>query len=154
MTWTETLGTQARHHHRCWSELIAQLGPKEARFRLDPKGPSIAWLLGHCCEEADSSVEAILAQPRVLGVNWAPGRDWMTLTQGWSRVSEQLLAGLASLKEHDLDQPCGVAIDPVFAGSLTNRRVWLQGHVFHLAYHLGQAQMLQAASKRIPPEEG
>jgi uncharacterized damage-inducible protein DinB len=73
----------------------------------------------------------------------APG--WAALRADWVRVAEQTLASLDTLAEHDLERAPAVAMHAEFAGRLRTRADFLRGHVFHVAYHLGQIGALRAA---------
>lgn len=158
MTWIESLRAQAEHHHACWNQLIERVPAESTRRRLDPGGPHLAWLLAHCLDEVDSTLEAVAGRPRLCAPWPPPGSadpddpaPWDQLAVDWSRCSQALLAALQTMGPADLDRPPAVELHPAFAESLSTRRKWLQGHVFHLAYHLGQAAMLRAATERIRP---
>jgi hypothetical protein len=54
------------------------------------------------------------------------------------------LAALESVAPADLDLPPRVAMHPDFEASITDRRRFWSGHVFHMTYHLGQLGSLRA----------
>lgn len=157
------LRTQAAHHRRCWSEQTSDLELTTVCFRTHPEGPSIAWLLGHALHEVDTTIEAVVGAPRCLQsafdkraehADWgvASQADWEQLRADWLRACETLERGLEQLPAEALDQPCAVPIHPALGNALRTRLAWFQGHLFHLAYHLGQAGLLRAAAARNHPQ--
>lgn len=156
-TQLDGLRTQAAHHRRCWSEQTSGLELASVCFRTHPEGPSIAWLLGHVLHEVDTTIEALVGAPRSLPASFderAGHPDWGVVSQGdweqlradWLRACEALEAGLAELPAEILDQPCAVTIHPALGSALDTRLAWFQGHLFHLAYHLGQVTLLRCAA--------
>lgn len=155
MTWFDALRAQTRHHHACWSECIARVSASSTQVRLDPGGPHLAWLLAHCIDEVDSTGAAVAELPRLAPPGPGPEQrevaPWQELTGQWTRCSNALLEALESMEPEELERPPAVEIHPAFVDTLRTRRQWLTGHVFHLAYHLGQAALLRAATERIGP---
>ena len=74
----------------------------------------------------------------------ADAADWLALREEWRARSEQILAALEGLAPADLERPPLVEILPDFKDTLTDRRRFWSGHVFHMAYHLGQLGSLRA----------
>ena len=156
------LRVRAAHHRRCWSEQTSALTLTTVTFRTHPAGPSIAWLLGHVLHEVDTTIEAVVGAARSLPgsfdkrashADWgvASQADWEELRSCWLRACEALESGLEQLSPEALQSPCAVPIHEALGDALSTRLAWLQGHLFHLAYHLGQANLLRNAATRSTP---
>ncbi|MFT7679856.1 MAG: hypothetical protein ACI8QC_003861 [Planctomycetota bacterium] len=161
------LRAQAAHHRRCWSEQTEGLKLATVLFRTHPAGPSVAWLLGHVLHEVDTTIEAVLDAERTLPnsfverashADWCveSQADWEQLRAHWSDACVTLEKGLKQLPAAALQEPCAVPIHAALGDALSTRLAWFQGHLFHLAYHLGQATLLRNAAVRnpLPPPQG
>jgi hypothetical protein len=60
-----------------------------------------------------------------------------------ARTMARNLEGIAALDPSGLAEPIGVQLDPSLQGFLKTRERWLAFAPLHLAYHLGQIQMIQ-----------
>ena len=74
----------------------------------------------------------------------ADAAGWLALTARWGEVAARTLGALEALSPADLEAPPATAIRPEFRASLATRRAFWAGHVFHVAYHLGQVGCLRA----------
>ena len=152
MSWSESLLHQTRHHYDWLKHATADVDLAQATWPAESERPSIAWLLGHILVNADSTAKAVgglerlvtrdLSAERHFGV--ADGAGWEALTELWQRVSARTLAALEALPESALAAAPAVEIHPAFRERLTTRREFWAGHVFHVAYHLGQVGSLRA----------
>lgn len=156
MSELDCLRAQARHHYAFLSRAIADVDAESARAVQRPDGPSIAWQVGHCADVTDSVAEAVAGTGRGLPADFgqrhglahwgaSDAEGWRDLRAAWERTSARTLAGLDALEPTDLEQPPAVEIHPAFGDLLRTRADFLRGHVFHLAYHLGQIGALRAA---------
>ena len=75
-------------------------------------------------------------------------QDWKQRMTQFRSASATLRSGLDRMTAPDLQLPCATEIHPAFRESLRNRGQWLAGHVFHMAYHQGQAALILAATGR------
>ncbi len=138
----ELLLLQTRHHYRWVDRATSDVGAEPARREILPGRPTIAWQVGHLIEEVESTAEAL------CGLSPPPSplpESWQELRRRWEASSGAALRALAGLGPGELAAPPGVPIHPGFEESLATRRHWWTGHVFHLAYHLGQVGLLRAA---------
>jgi len=130
-------------------------GPSSApRSSAGPQGPSVAWLLGHLTWVSDAVIVAVAEQPASLppeaqrhgqphwGVTDAAA--WRALQQTWEATSRLRREALASLDDDVLSLAPAVAMRADVHGGQSSRGRFLEGHVFHLAYHLGQLGGLRA----------
>jgi hypothetical protein len=151
----ECLTLQLRHHYRLLSRQVEGLTCEQATLRLSPGRPSIAWLLGHLTYCADSVAVAVGGLSPSLSSeflqahrqpHWGVADEarWRERPALWQEVSARTLASLAALGDADLDRPPATTIHERFRDSLATRAAFLAGHVFHVAYHLGQAGSLRA----------
>lgn len=156
MTARAILVPQVEHRLRGVSEATLGLEWDQARFELAPGRPSIAWILGHLVAGVASVAEAVLEDdPRLpegfseghRHAHWGLGEaaGWRGLRDEWMRIAGQILEGLGKMPERDWAAPPAIPILPEFASRLTTRQAFLEGEIFHLAYHLGQIGTLRAA---------
>ncbi len=66
------------------------------------------------------------------------------LIQELNRLSSIQLSALKSLTDDDLERPPLVEVHEAFSSTLTSRMVFLEGHLFHVSYHLGAIGVLRA----------
>lgn len=141
----ELLLHQTRHVHAGLTAATADMDAAQARLRLGAGGerPSAAWLLGHLLLEAEATAEAVAGLTRTQAEG-ALSEDWDVLRATWRTRSAACLAALEGVAPADLDLPPRVALHPDFEASITDRRRFWSGHVFHMTYHLGQLGSLRA----------
>jgi len=145
-----TLLEMLAHHYGLVTRCCARLDVEQARAGT----PSIAWILGHLTHVADTTLEAVGGTARSLPEGFArhalpswgvaDTAGWDALRAAWRATSEAARTAVAALEPGDLERPPAAAIRPEFAHTLTSRRRFLQGHVFHVAYHLGQIGLRRA----------
>lgn len=155
MHWTDALLPPTRHHYSWLDEAIRGLDLAQARFELGAGRPSIAWIVGHVATVSDSVAEAVAGIGRLrpelearrgdahYGVQVEA--DWRALAREWAEVSRRTLAGLERLDDAVLESAPATTIHPEFAERLETRHAFWSGHVFHVAYHLGQIGLLRGA---------
>ncbi len=146
---------QASHHDRVIDGFTGALTAVQARWTAAGRGPSIAWLLGHVLWEVDTVFAAVAAAPPTLDARWnrhsvahwgvVDEAGWHALRQQWRATSAARRQVLATLRDADLDLHPAVPMHPAVHGGEFTRLRFLEGHVFHLAYHLGQMGSLRAA---------
>lgn len=132
------------HHDALVTRCCATLDVGQARRGA----PSIAWILGHLTHVADTTLEAVGGAARSLPEGFArhavpswgvaDAAGWDALRAAWASTSAAARAAVSALAPHELELAPATSIHPAFAGTLTTRRRFLAGHVFHVAYHLGQ----------------
>lgn len=147
----DLLRAQTRHVYDWLTRATEDVDAAAARVHLggDAARPTVAWIVGHLLAEAESTAEAVtgfaptyVADPQTHGA--APDADWTALRAAWLARSAACLDAFQGVTSADLDAPPRVAILPEFADHLTDRRRFWSGHVFHMAYHLGQLGSLRA----------
>ncbi|MCP3914544.1 MAG: DinB family protein [bacterium] len=151
MQWIDALMPQTRHHYRWLDAAVGDVGHEHASSRLTEKGPSIAWIVGHLTDVSDSVAEAVggigrMLDPAAPQAEVADERTWRALVHDWNAVSVRTLASLERLSDEVLESAPSMAILPQFADRLSTRHAFWSGHLFHVAYHLGQVGSLRAAS--------
>jgi len=139
-----TLVEMLAHHYAMVTRACAGLDLAQARAGA----PSVAWILGHLTHVADTTLEAVGGRPRSLPAGFArhaaaswgvvDAGGWDALRAAWAATSGATHAAVAALAPGDLELAPAAAIHGAFSGILTTRHRFLQGHVFHVAYHLGQ----------------
>lgn len=138
----ELLLEQTRHHYAWLTRATADVDAAAAAWRPGDGRPSIAWEVAHLIEQVESTAEAVAGRsPSGEGVPEA----WDALRARWREVARDALAALERLGPGDLERPPAVPLHPGFEQALATRARWWSGHVFHVAYHLGQVGSLRAA---------
>lgn len=143
----ELLLEQTRHHHAALTS-ATDVTPDQARWPGAGPDPSIAALLAHLLRDTRDSARALceLDVPALdVPAPWDPGAGgWPALRAAWSDVSRRFLTGLEQLTPPDLTRAPAIELLPAFEESLATRARFWSGHVFHVAYHLGQIGRLRA----------
>jgi hypothetical protein len=147
------LQEQVAHHDRLVEGFTGALSLAQAHHAAG--GPSVAWLLGHVTWEVDTVLPAVAALPPTLDAGWnrhlvphwgvADEAGWRALRARWRATAAARRDALAGLRDGDLDLAPAVPMHPQVHGGRSTRLRFLQGHVFHVAYHLGQMGRLRAA---------
>ena len=156
VSWSASLPPQLEHHFRWLSRAISDVDADSARFELAQGRPSIAWLVGHLSEGADSVAQAVAGLAPGLPDDFTRGhgqphwgvtdpQGWARLRATWERIAGRTLQGVGQLTDQDLEATPAIPILPAFAEQLATRHAFLTGEVFHFAYHLGQFGTLRAA---------
>lgn len=122
--------------------LTAGIGPVEATYRLGGR-PNISWHAVHVAEAIASTHEALFgerpeAPPRTIDGSWPGPRDAALAGAAALRTR------LAEVTDEELGMPPQVTVIPVFKESLTSRQSFLEGHLYHVAYHVGSVAVLRA----------
>jgi hypothetical protein len=138
----QVLQEQTRNHYRWLERAVSDVDAELARRDPLAGRPSIAWQVTHLVEQVESTAQALCAWTPPAGD--IPG-SWDELRARFSASARGALAGLCDLTEADLAEPPLVPVHPSFEATLSTRLRWWSGHVFHVAYHLGQVGSLRAA---------
>jgi len=139
----ELLLLQTRQHHAALGR-ATDVSPADALWSPDGARPSIAWLLDHLERETATSARAITGTVARADVpHERPA--WDVLRERWRATSAATLDALERLAPEDLERPPAIELVPAFRASHATRARFWSGHVFHLAYHLGQIGALRAA---------
>lgn len=138
----QLLQEQTRHHYR-WLERAFTDFDEELACREPLVGrPSMTWQVTHLVEQVESTAEALCGwMPPAVPI---PGA-WNSLCTRFTSSAEGALRALAGLSADDLTAPPLVSVHPGLEEALSTRLQWWSGHVFHVAYHLGQIGSLRAA---------
>ena len=139
----ELLLLQTRQQHEALAR-ATDVAPEDALWSPDGARPSIAWLLDHLERETVTSAEAITGTAPRASVPESPP-PWSELRARWLATSAATLRALERLAPEDLERPPAIELVPAFRASHATRARFWSGHVFHLAYHLGQIGSLRAA---------
>lgn len=141
----ELLLAQTHHRHAAFTT-ATEVPLEQALWPAEGPDPSIAVLLSHLHEQTASTARALCgleeaAPPRV---SIRDEQAWQGARTAWKGLSDRFLGALGDLDPADLELPPLVDIEPVFRESLATRARFWSGHVFHVAYHLGQVGRLRA----------
>lgn len=139
---------QTRHVYRWLTRATADVDAAAAAQELGGErsagrtAPTVRWIVEHLLLETESTAEAVAGLARTHTED--PTLGWDALRAVWLERSAACLAALEGTTAADLDAPPAVKVLPAFVDTLTDRRRWWSGHVFHMGYHLGQLGSLRA----------
>ena len=133
---------QTRHHYHWLGRAIEGLDEALAGRELPGAPPPLTWQVTHLIEQVESTAEALCGQERPPGD--LPS-DWGGLVDRLKASMEKAVSGLAGLGPEELESPPLVPLHPGLEEALRTRLRWWSGHVFHVAYHLGQIGSLRSA---------
>ncbi len=160
----ELLERQLRHRYRALDRAIsAGVGPAESEFQLGGR-PPIAWHARHVGEAIESTREALFGDaPRHTARDLhsrapsstggaSPGlapfeawpEPWHELRLAVLRAGSELAELLSRGTDEELAEPPLVPILPAFRSSLPTRQSFLEGHIYHVTYHVGSMAVLRA----------
>lgn len=122
--------------------LTAGVGPGEATFRLGGR-PNILWHARHLADAIASTHQALFGE-RPEGLPGALDGPWPSPREAVLAAAAALLARLADVTDEELALPPQVAVLDAFKGSLTSRQRFLEGHLYHITYHVGSVAVLRA----------
>ncbi len=122
--------------------------------------PTAAWQAHHIGSAIASTHRAVLEDPPgdwCVALERGPTppadeRAWRAQKASVLAGAEGLLSGLGRLDPGALDTPPLVPIHPSFREHLTTRGRFLEGHLYHVTYHLGALGVLRAEFLRDPEE--
>lgn len=154
---TALLEKQLRHRYRALDRALGVgVGPAESDWQLGGR-PTIAWHARHVGEAIESTHEAVFGHPPrhiVHGLGTADGpvaspvepwpTFWPELRQSVMLAASDLTARLQRASDGDLAEPPQVPILPAFRKALPTRQSFLEGHIYHVAYHIGSIAVLRA----------
>lgn len=141
----ELLLAQTRHRHAAFTK-ATEVTLEQALWPQEGPDPSISVLLGHLREQTASTARALcgLEESAPPQVSIRDEEGWQGAHAAWKGLSDRFLGALEGLEPADLELPPLVEIEPAFRESLATRARFWSGHVFHVAYHLGQVGRLRA----------
>ncbi|MFT5197984.1 MAG: hypothetical protein ACI87O_000632 [Planctomycetota bacterium] len=143
----ELLSAQLAQRTTVILSMTASWSPSQAMVNLHPGGPCGHNTLQHLIEVTYTTLAALELEIPLRG----SGESWPDLKERFETVSGKLAEQVCSLSPADLEEAPSIELLPEFKESLTNRQVFLMGHVFHLAYHAGQLGSLAALLSRSTP---
>lgn len=148
----EFIARQLDHRYRVLQRSLGHgLTDELARKKLGER-PSIAWHAQHLAEAMASTLEAVALGPGTARPFPTSFEDQglPDLVSELNRRSSEVLSALKSLTDDDLERPPLVDVQPAFRSTLTSRMVFLEGHLFHVTYHLGAIGLLRAEWQLAP----
>ena len=122
--------------------LTAGVGPVEATYRLGGR-PNISWHAVHVAEAIASTHEALFGE-RPEAPPGALDGPWPAPREAALGAAAALRARLAGITDEELTLPPQVTVIEEFKDSLTSRQSFLEGHLYHVAYHVGSVAVLRA----------
>ncbi|MFT7076930.1 MAG: hypothetical protein ACJA0P_002948 [Planctomycetota bacterium] len=159
----EFIVRQLEHRYRVLERALRNGLTEELAWRPLGGRPPIGWHACHIAEAIASTAEAIALGPGSMEL--VPEVQKGAIRRGSSpspeaasyeepgvqglitelnRLSLKLLIALKSLTDADLEKPPLVEVHAAFRSTLVSRMVFLEGHLFHVSYHLGAIGLLRA----------
>lgn len=135
------------------AERSLTVGVDEASARRTLGGrPPLMWHARHLADAVDVVAEAVLGAPLGLDPLGGDGHPFGGAGDGAAAGVRRalldrfgaMLAGLRALPASDLELPPAIEVLPAFRESLATRAAFLEGHVYHVAYHVGSMAVLRA----------
>ncbi|QDV06018.1 DinB superfamily protein [Planctomycetes bacterium Poly30] len=168
----EFIARQLEHRYRVLVRSLGHGLTEELAWKSMGGRPPIGWHASHVAEAMASAAEAIAlgpggaklsptmeacaarrgAAPAASALSTAPAQEATSyattglpvLVAEVNRLSFLVLGALKSLTDADLERPPLVEVHPAFRSTLISRMVFLEGHLFHVTYHLGAIGLLRA----------
>ena len=122
--------------------LTAGVGPEEAQYQLGGR-PNISWHTRHVAEAIASTHEALFGE-RAEERSGALDGPWPAPREALLARAAALRARLADASDEELSMPPQVPIIEEFRGKITSRQSFLEGHLYHVTYHVGSVAVLRA----------
>ena len=160
---------QLEHRYRTVERVLGNGVTQSLLWKQLGGRPPIGWHVAHLVEATATTAEAVALGPGAIelgdGLRNAALRhdpagpqhatsytplDLEALTAEWNRLSFIHLSALKSLTDGELEKPPLVDVHPAFQSKLTSRMVFLEGHLFHVSYHLGAVGLLRAEWRLEP----
>ncbi len=159
------IARQLDHRYRVLQRSLTLGLTDELAWRPLGARPPIGWHAAHIAEAIASTAQAVALGPNApstalpAGVQASavrqpsggtaietsyPPMGLGALIQELNRLSSIQLSALKSLTDDDLERPPLVEVHEAFSSTLTSRMVFLEGHLFHVSYHLGAIGVLRA----------
>lgn len=160
---------QLEHRYRVLERSLTVGMTQELLWKRLGDRPPIGWHACHLADAVASTAEAVALGPDTVvlseelrngarrrpagapdnAISYSP-LELDTLVAEWNRLSSMLLTGLKSLTDGELEKPPMVEVHEAFQSTLTSRMVFLEGHLFHVSYHLGAVGLLRAEWRLQP----
>lgn len=160
---------QLEHRYRVMERSLGQGMTEDLLWKQLGDRPPVGWHVAHLIEAVASTAEAVALGSGAIVIseevrNGALRRDpaapdnaisytpvgLEALAAEWNRLSLIHLAALKSLTDGELERPPLVEVHQAFQSTLTSRMVFLEGHLFHVSYHLGAVGLLRAEWRLVP----
>lgn len=122
--------------------LTAGVGPAEAAHSLAGR-PNISWHASHLADAIASTHEALFGE-RPQGVQESGTGPWPAPREAALAAAAAMRSRLAAATDEDLASEPQVAVLAAFKDKLTSRQSFLEGHIYHVAYHVGSMAVLRA----------
>lgn len=135
----------AQRYRALERSLTVGVGEPEARFRLGGR-PNMSWHAAHLADAVATTYVALFGGDRPAeALPTAEGdAPWPDSRSAVLAGSSALLARLASVEDRDLAEPPQTPVHPQFREMLRTRQQFLEGHIYHVAYHVGSLAVLRA----------
>lgn len=160
---------QLEHRYRVVDRSLGHGLSDELFWKQLGDRPPIGWHAAHLVEAVASTAEAVALGANAIEVaenvraaarrrdpaapkntiSYTP-MELETLTSEWNRLSSIHLTALKSLTDGELEKPPMTQVHGAFQSTLTSRMVFLEGHLFHVSYHLGAIGLLRSEWRLAP----
>ena len=139
------LTKQLRQRYRALDRaLTAGVGPAESERQIGDR-PSIAWHARHLGDAIESTRAALFGHPPEHGDEGAWPARWEELRDAVLAAGTALAHDLEQGDPEDLERSPQIPILPAFQEALSTRQSFLEGHIYHVAYHVGSIAVSRAA---------
>jgi hypothetical protein len=160
---------QLEHRYRVVERCLGHGLSDELLWKRLGDRPPIGWHAAHLASAVASTAEAVALGESAIevaanvqaaarrrdpaarrnAISYTPV-ELGTLTREWNRLSSIHLTALKSLTDGELEKPPLTRVREAFQSTLTSRMVFLEGHLFHVSYHLGAMGLLRAEWRLAP----
>lgn len=140
----EVLRRQLRHRYAVLARSLGEGVTDDLARSVLAGRPTIAWHAAHLADAIATCHRAVAAQEPARPI---PGEDdpWAELRDATLELARGFSAALDALAPEDLGAPPAIEVHPAFRGTLTERAQFVEGHVFHVTYHVGSIAVLRAS---------
>lgn len=140
----EVLRRQLRHRYAVLARSLGEDVTAALARRPLADRPTIAWHTAHLADAIATCHRAVVAAEPA---HEPPGEGdpWPDLRRTTLALARDFAAALDALPPEDLGAPPAIEVHPAFRATLTERAQFLEGHVFHVTYHVGSLAVLRAS---------
>ncbi len=131
---------QLEHRQNAILHMCEGFPQGQALAPLYAGGPNANSILEHLLEMSQATLLALGGSAHPT----APGKAWPAPSEAFAQLAESMLEQAKSLTPDAWLRPPDIEVLPGFENSLSDKRKFLSGHIFHLAYHCGQLGSLRA----------
>jgi len=140
----EVLRRQLRHRYAVLARSLGEGVTEDLARRTLAGRPAIAWHAAHLADAIATCHRAVAAAEPARAVP-LEGDAWTELRDATLALAHGFAAVLDALAPEDLGAPPAIEVHPAFRGTLTERAQFVEGHVFHVTYHVGSIAVLRAS---------